>query len=126
MKVLIRGNPGGKEITMAKVDWINGKIAPPESGEYYVILEATEAWDSVKAEERAVMAGEIEMTGDWYDTEEGCFQTIGKGNPFWRVLAWADILKPDVPEDIKPKLAVYFGQEVKWEDGKRNRRTDNG
>ena len=25
---------------MAKVNWINGKIAPPESGEYYVILEA--------------------------------------------------------------------------------------
>ena len=38
-----RGNPGGKEITMAKVNWINGNIAPPESGEYYVILEATEA-----------------------------------------------------------------------------------
>ena len=118
---------------MAKINWINGKIAPPESGEYYVILEATEAWDSVKAEERAVMAGEravmageIDMTVDWYDTEDGCFQTIGKGNLFWRVLAWADILKPDVPEDIKPKLAVYFGQEVKLEDWKWNRRADHG
>ncbi len=103
---------------MAKVNWVNGKIAPPESGEYYVILEATGAWDSVNTEERFVKAGEVEMTGDWYDTEEGCFQTIGKDNPLWRVLAWANILKPDVPEDIKPKLAVYFGQKVKWEDGK--------
>lgn len=111
---------------MAKVNWINGKIAPPESGEYYVILEATEAWDSVKAEERDVMAGEIDMIRDWYNTEDGCFQTIGKGNRFWRVLSWADILKPDVPEDIKPKLAFYFGQEVKWEDGKWNRRADHG
>ena len=103
---------------MAKVNWINGKIAPPESGEYYVMLEATEAWDSVPSKEKFVKSGEIEITGDWYDTVEGCFQTIGKDNPFWRVLAWANILKPDVPEDIKPKLAVYFGQKIKWEDGK--------
>ncbi len=103
---------------MAQVNWINGRIAPPESGEYYVILEATEAWTSVPAEERYFSPGEIEMTGDWYDTEGKCFQTIGTDNPFWRVLSWADILKPDVPEDIKPKLAVYFGQKVKWRDGK--------
>ena len=62
--------------------------------------------------------------GEYYK----CSDVIGnieKGNPFWRVLSWADILKPDVPEDIKPKLAVYFGQEVKWEDGKWNRRADH-
>lgn len=103
---------------MAQVNWINGRIAPPESGEYYVILEATEAWASVPTEERGFSPGEIEMTGDWYDTAGGCFQTIGKDNPFWRVLAWADVLKPDVPEDIKPKLAVYFGQKCKWRGGK--------
>ena len=103
---------------MAKVNWVKGTIAPPESGEYYVILEATEAWGCVEPGARNWNPGEIGMTGDWYDTEEGCFQSLGKGNPFWRVLAWADALKPDVPEDIKPKLAVYFGQKVKWEDGK--------
>lgn len=103
---------------MAKVNWINGKIAPPESGKYYVILEATEAWDSVNTEKRFAKAGEVEMTSDWYDTEKGCFQSLGKDNQFWRALAWARTLRPDVPEDIKPKLTVYFGQKVKWEDGK--------
>lgn len=102
---------------MAKVNWINGKIPPPESGEYYVILEATQDLNGVEPGETYVKAGEIEMTWDWYDTEEGCFQSIGKDNPFWRVLAWAGILKPDVPDDIKTKLGVYFGQKVKWEDG---------
>ena len=99
---------------MAKVNWVNGTINPPDSGEYYVILEATEAWGVVNPERRIFNPGEIEMTGGWYDSNDGCFQRIGKDNPFWRVLSWADILKPDVPEDIKPKLAVYFGQKVKW------------
>lgn len=101
---------------MAEVNWIKGTIAPPESGEYYVILEATQAWDSVPTGEKFVNAGEIEITGDWYDAEEGYFQAIGKENPFWRVLAWANILKPDVPDNIKPKLRTYFGAKVKWED----------
>ena len=43
---------------------------------------------------------------------------IGEKNPFWRVLSWADFLKPDVPDDIKPKLRRYFGEKVKWEGGK--------
>lgn len=98
---------------MAKVNWIKGTINPPESGEYYMILEATEAWGSLEPGERLFNPGEIEMTGDWYDTEEGCFQTIGTDNPFWRVLAWESVLKPDVPEDIKPKLVMYFGHSVK-------------
>lgn len=29
---------------MAEVNWIKGTIAPPESGDYYIILEAM--WDS--------------------------------------------------------------------------------
>lgn len=98
---------------MAEVNWIKGTIAPPESGEYYVILEATHAWDSVPAERKFVNAGEIEITGDWYDAEDGYFQTIGKENPFWRVLSWARILKPSIPQDLLGRVRWYFGTEVK-------------
>lgn len=97
---------------MANVNWINGTITPPESGEYYVILEATEAWNSEEPEGRNWNPGEIEMTGDWYDTEEGYFQSLGKDNPFWKVLSWASVLRPSIPEDIRPKVKRYFGTEV--------------
>lgn len=103
---------------MAKVNWINGKIAPPESGEYYVILEAQQDIRDPDTNELLVSAGDVEMTGDWYDAEGRYFDSIGENNPFWRVLAWANILKPDVPDDIKPKLRTYFGKKVKWEGGK--------
>ena len=35
--------------TMAKVTWINGKIDPPQSGEYYVTLEAKDDKNNVDA-----------------------------------------------------------------------------
>lgn len=98
---------------MAEVNWIKGTIAPPESGEYYVILEATQAWDSVPTEKKFVNAGEIEITGDWYDAEDGCFQAIGKENPFWRVLSWAKVLKPSIPADLLGRVRWYFGKEIK-------------
>ena len=97
---------------MAEANWIKGTIAPPESGEYYVILEATQAWDSVPTGEKFVNAGEIEIIGDWYDAEEGYFQAIGKENPFWRVLSWAEVLKPSIPADIRDRVRWYFGTDV--------------
>lgn len=103
---------------MAKVNWINGKIAPPESGEYYVILEAQQDIRDPDTNELLVSAGDVEMDGDWYDAKRRYFDSIGEKNPFWRVLSWANFLKPDVPDDIKPKLRTYFGAKVKWEDGK--------
>lgn len=103
---------------MAKVNWVNGKIAPPESGEYYVILEAQQDIRDPDTNELLVRAGDVEMTGDWYDVKRRYFDSIGEKNPLWRVLAWADVLRPDVPDDIKPNLRTYFGKKVKWEDGK--------
>lgn len=103
---------------MEKVNWINGKTAPPESGEYYVILEAQQDIRDQDTNELLVSAGDVKMTGDWYDAKRRYFDSVGENNPFWRVLSWANVLKPDVPEDIKPRLAIYFEQKVKWEDGK--------
>lgn len=114
---------------MAKVNWINGKIAPPESGEYYVLLEAQQDIRDPDTNELLVSAGDVKMTGDWYDAKRRYFDSVGENNPFWRVLSWANVLNPDVlpwakvmkldvPEDIKPRLRTYFGTKVKWEDGK--------
>ena len=103
---------------MAEVNWIKGTIAPPESGEYYVILEAKQDIRDPDTNELLFSTGGVEMDGDWYDAESRYFSSIGENNPFWRVLAWANVLKPDVPEDVKPRLRIYFGAKVKWEDGK--------
>lgn len=103
---------------MAEVNWIKGTIAPPESGDYYIILEAMRGSDPLPSGEVLVHKGDIEITTDWYDAKRRYFDSIGENNPFWRVLAWANVLKPDVPEDVKPRLRIYFGVKVKWEDGK--------
>lgn len=34
-------------------------------------------------------------------------------NPIWRVLAWANILLPPIPEGIQDQVRWYFGKEVK-------------
>ena len=103
---------------MADVNWINGTIAPPESGDYYIILEAMRSTFDPYTGETLISKGDIEITNDWYDAKRRYFDGIGENNPFWRVLAWANVLKPDVPEDVKPRLRIYFGAKVKWEDGK--------
>lgn len=103
---------------MAEVNWIKGTIAPPESGDYYIILEAMRDIDPLPSGGELIHKGDIEITTEWYDAKRRYFDSIGENNPFWRVLAWANVLKPDVPEDVKPRLRIYFGAKVKWEDGK--------
>lgn len=98
---------------MAEVNWIKGTIAPLESGEYYVILEAKRSTFDPCTGETLIRAGDIEVTGDWYDKEDGYFQSTGKMNPIWKVCAWADILKPSVPKEIQDRVRWYFGNEVK-------------
>lgn len=103
---------------MAKVNWINGKIAPPESGEHYVIVEALKNMREPETGKLLVGKGDVEIFTDWYDAKRGYFDSIGEKNGFWKVVAWARVLRPDVPDDIKPKLRTYFGAKVKWEAGK--------
>lgn len=102
--------------TMAQVDWIKGTIAPPESGEYYVILEAQQDMVDIFTGEVNTKMGEFVIYTDYYETEESRFESIGKENPFWKVEAWADVLKPDVPKDILPNLRRYFGYDLKAGD----------
>ena len=95
---------------MAEVNWIRGELNPPSSGEYYIILEAQQWIGDFKV-------GDIEITSDYFDKEAGCFDTIGLVNPSWKVLAWADMLRPDIPKDLQGRVKVYFGYKVGAEDG---------
>lgn len=97
---------------MANVNWINGTINPPESGEYYVILEAQQDMKDPATGKILHHAGDIEMDDDWFDHKNVCWQSLWKGNPFWRVLSWASVLRPSIPEDIRPRVKRYFGTEV--------------
>lgn len=101
---------------MAEVNWIKGTIAPPESGDYYTILEAMRSTFDPRTGETLISKGDIEVTGDWYNADRAAFDSIGKLNPVWEVLAWADVFKPPIPADIRDRVRWYFGKEVK-QDG---------
>ena len=69
------------------VQWIKGEVLPPESGEYYIAIEAQqdigEGWFA---------KGDVEITTDYFNKDSGYFDTIGGPNDYWKVLCWADIL----------------------------------
>lgn len=100
---------------MDNVIWIKGTIAPPESGEYYVILEAMQDGDPLSSGAVLIHKGDIEIARDWYDADRAEFDTIGKDNPIWKVLAWANIFKPSVPEALRDRVRCYFGEEINHE-----------
>lgn len=92
-------------------NWTNGTIAPPESGEYYIIIEALSDGFYHKK-------GDIEMLTDYYDAATDQFDTIGdRDNPYWKVLSWATIQFPAIPEDLKGRVKNYFGHKVGVDNG---------
>ena len=97
---------------MADVNWINGTIAPPESGDYYIILEAMRSTFDPCTGETLISKGDIEITDGWYDADREEFDTIGKDNPIWRVLSWANMLWPSIPADIRDRVKWYFGRRL--------------
>ena len=88
-----------------KVNWIKGVIAPLEEGKYYVITEAQNDTALYKK-------GDIVIDYDWYSEALGCMSIKDNGST-WKVLAWAEILLPNVPEKVKDRLVTYFDTEVK-------------
>lgn len=90
---------------MAIVNWIKGSIEPSESGEYYIIIEAQNNIGDYKK-------GDIEIDSDWYDKESNQFDTIGKNNKTWKVIAWANILLPDIPKDLQDRVKSYMGKRI--------------
>lgn len=95
---------------MAKVDWIRGHINPPENGEYYVIYEAQKDLLTYKK-------GDIEITTDYYHEGRG-WEDIGLDNPSWKVVAWARVVRPDIPDHIRDNVKCYFGLRCEWKNGR--------
>ena len=104
---------------MAEVTWINGTIDPPQSGEYYVTFEAKHNMIMLDKEtgKAHYEKGDVTIKVDFYDANKRVWKQLGKDNPFWAVLCWADILKPDIPDGVREKLVEYFGEKVKWQNG---------
>ena len=87
------------------VNWIKAEIKPLEEGKYYVITEAQKDTALYKK-------GDIVIDYDWYSKALG-WMSIEDNGSTWKILAWAEILLPDVPEEVKDRLATYFDTEVK-------------
>ena len=102
---------------MSEVTWIKGTIDPPHSGEYYVTLEAKQ--DMVDPETGKVYykTGDVTIDVDCYNAEWLFWKQPGKDNPFWEVVCWADILKPNIPDSVRERLVEYLGTKVKWQNG---------
>lgn len=102
---------------MAEVTWIKGTIDPPQSGEYYVTLEAKQ--DIVDPETGKVWyrTGDVMIGIDCYYAGARFWEQLGKDNPFWEVVCWAHILLPDIPDGVRESLVEYFGEKVQWQNG---------
>lgn len=104
---------------MAEVTWIKGTIDPPQSGEYYVTLEAKHNMIMLGMEtDRAhYETGDVTIEVDFYDAKGRVWKQLGKDNPFWAVVCWAHIIKPDIPDGVRERLVEYFGEKVQWQNG---------
>ena len=92
---------------MAKANWINGSINPPQDGEYYVIQECVEDIDTGR---NIIKAGQCEMFSDVFG--DGEWESLGAHSPSWKVLCWANILMPDIPKDLQGRVRRYFGMKL--------------
>ena len=88
-----------------KVNWIKGVIEPPEEGKYYVIVEAQD-------DTAFYNKGDIVIAFDRYSKALGWLSFIIDSST-WKILAWAEMLLPDVPEEVTDRLVTYFDTEVK-------------
>ena len=92
---------GGK----MNVSWIKAETKPPKDGEYYTIAEMQRDGIFYKK-------GDIVIDYDWYSKALG-WMSIKDNGSTWKILAWAEMLLPDVPEEVKDRLVTYFDTEVK-------------
>ena len=102
---------------MAEVTWVKGTIDPPQSGEYYVTLEAKQDIVDPVTGKVSYRAGDLIVDADFYYAEYRFWEQLGKNNPFWEVVCWADILKPDIQDVVCDRLVEYFGEKVQWKNG---------
>lgn len=101
---------------MSEVTWINGTIDPPQSGAYYVVLEAKQDIINPVAGTVDYKTGDVMIYTDCYYAGARCWEKLGKDNPLWAVLCWADILEPNIPDGVRDRLVEYLGAKVKWQN----------
>ena len=75
---------------MSEVTWINGTIDPPQSGEYYVTLEAKQDMVDPVTGTVDYKTGDVMIYTDCYYAGTRFWEQLGKDNPFWGVVCWAD------------------------------------
>ena len=102
---------------MAEVTWIKGTIDPPQSGEYYVTLEAKQDMVDPVTGKVYYNRGDVMIGIDFYYADDSFWDKLGKDNPFWEVVCWAHILEPDIPDGVRERLVEYFGEKVQWQNG---------
>ena len=91
---------GGK----MNVSWIKAETKPPKAGQYYAIAEMQRDGIFYKK-------GDIVIEFDWYSEMLGWEVSRGSLSE-WKVLAWAEIPLPDVPESVRERLVTYFDVKV--------------
>ena len=101
---------------MAEVTWVKGTIDPPQSGEYYVTLEAKQDIVDPVTGKVWYRTGDVTIGIDCYYAEDRFWEQLGENNPFWEVVCWANILKPDIPDGVRERLVEYFGEKVQWQN----------
>ena len=109
---------------MDEVTWIKGTIDPPQSGEYYVILESKQDRVDPVTGKVWYRAGDVMIDTDCYYACAHFWEQLGKDNPFWELLCWADILKPNIPDGVRGRLVEYLGTKVKRKTETGVRRED--
>lgn len=102
---------------MAEVTWIKGTIDPPQSGKYYVAQEAKQDIVDTVTGEAVYRAGDVVIDIEFYCAGYRVWKHLSKDNPFWEVVCWANILKPDIPDGVRESLVEYFGEKVQWQNG---------
>ena len=87
------------------INWISGKTFPTINGDYYVIIEAQRDMNDIKK-------GDVEVTIDYFYVHDNAFYNTSDDETWWKVLYWAKIDKPNIPDDVKDKVISCVGTYV--------------
>ena len=87
------------------INWMSGKTLPTIDGDYYVIIEA-------QRDMNAVRQGDIEVTIDYFYTVDNAFYNTSGDETWWKILYWAKINTPNIPDNIKDKVVSCIGTYV--------------
>lgn len=88
-----------------KLNWHKATEKPPKSGAYYVICK-------LKDKKYIKEKDYIMVDADYYYRSYNNWERFGESEG-WDVLYWAEIDKPNVPEELSDKINCWFGEDSK-------------